>query len=113
MAVIDKIYMTEKQGIQFLTWILDHNDECIELTGRSMVDNFYKSENGYITNYPEAIDWYLSENKFLAVVDFFLDTGFPVEFRDAPDFIRFVRDYADELKAAVWKRMLEDEDFGE
>lgn len=61
MASIDKIYMSVEQGKEFWLWILDHDEECMVLTGRSLTESFYRTETGYVTNYPEVIDWYLME----------------------------------------------------
>lgn len=123
MASIDKIHMTSEQGVEFWNWLLFHDEECKELTGRSMVDSLWKSENGFVANNPEAVDWYLyhkcdldfihkrlqeqyptepPRNKFHEIIELLL--SWETKWQDASGLVRFIEEYADELDNAIFVR---------
>ena len=62
MASIDKIYFTKEEGRKYWMWLLDHDSDCKELTGKLPSEHFYETDEGYVSNNPEAVDWYLFHN---------------------------------------------------
>ena len=79
MAGIDKIYMTKEQGKLYWMWMLDHETSCSEQTGKLPSDSFYETENGYVTNNTESVDWYLWNNCDLPFVQDRLKEQYPEE----------------------------------
>jgi len=79
MASIDKIYMSEDEGREFWNWILTHNEECKLQTGSYLSGSFWKTEDGYSTNYSESVDSYLWENCDLQFIQDRLKGQYPDE----------------------------------